>query len=146
MEREPRLLIDPAQGRRNPLQLAILSVLVGAFSGLLGAAFRLGLQRADEVRNSVVEWAHGFGFAGFFIVLGGSALTAGVAAWMVARFSPQSSGSGIPQVETELKEKWVGDPARIAPVKFVGGILAIGGGLALGREVPRYTWVLASGI
>jgi len=136
MEREPNLLFDPAQGRRNPLVLAILSLIVGAISGLVGAAFRLGLQRADVLRNSIAQWAHGYGAAGFFVVLFGTALAAGVAAWMVARFSPESSGSGIPHVENQLKKKWSGDPARIAPVKFVGGILAIGSGLALGREGP----------
>jgi CIC family chloride channel protein len=136
MERECKLLIDSAQGRRNPLLLAILSVIVGAISGLLGAAFRLALQRADELRNSLAQWAHGYGAAGFFLVLSGTALAVGLAAWLVARFSPESSGSGIPHVETELKKRWSGDPARIAPVKFVGGILAIGSGLALRREGP----------
>jgi chloride channel protein, CIC family len=128
MERQPKLLVDPAQGRRNPLLLAILSVMIGVVAGLLGAAFRMVLQRTDSLRNSLAPWAHGFGFAGFLIVLSGSALAAGVAAWMVARFSPQSANSGIPHVESQLKQKWSGDPARIAPVKFVGGILAIGSG------------------
>jgi len=136
MERKPRLLIDPAQGRCNPLLLAILSVIVGSFSGLLGAAFRIGLQRADDLRNSIAQRAHGLGFPGFLLILGGSALAVGLAAWMVARFSPQAGGSGIPQVENELKEGWSGDPAHIATVKFFGGILAIGSGLALGREGP----------
>ncbi len=62
MEREPRLLIDPAQGRRNPFRLAILSVIVGSFSGLVGAAFRLALLKADEFRNFIAQWAHGYGF------------------------------------------------------------------------------------
>jgi len=136
MEREPNLLIDSAQGCRNPLLLAILSVMVGAISGLVGAAFRLGLQRADELHNSIAQWAHGHGASGFFLILTGTALAVGVAAWMVARFSPESGGSGIPHVENQLKKRWSGDPARIAPVKFVGGILAIGSGLALGREGP----------
>ena len=136
MKREPNLLYDPAQGRRSPLRLAILSSIVGVIAGLVGAAFRLGLQRGDELRNSIAQWAHGYGTAGFFLIVFGTALAAGVAAWMVARFSPESSGSGIPHVENQLKHRWSGDPARIAPVKFFGGILAIGSGLALGREGP----------
>jgi CIC family chloride channel protein len=136
MKHEPRLLIDPALPRGDPLPLALLSMLVGAVSGLIGAAFRLGLQRADSLRNSAAQWAHGFGLAGFLLIVGGSALAVVVAAWMVARFSPQSSGSGIPHVETQLKKAWSGDPARIALVKFFGGLLSIGSGLALGREGP----------
>jgi CIC family chloride channel protein len=136
MEREPNLMIESAQGHRNPLLLAILSVLVGAISGLAGAAFRLALQRADDLRNSLAQWAHGYGAAGFFLLLAATALAVGLAAWMVTRFSPESGGSGIPHVEDQLKKRWSGDPARIAPVKFCGGILAIGSGLALGREGP----------
>jgi CIC family chloride channel protein len=108
--------------------------MVGAISGLVSAGFRLGLQRADELHNSIAHWAHGYGPAGFFLILTGTVLAVGVAAWMVARFSPESVGSRIPHIETQLKKQWSGDPARIAPVKFVGGILAIGSGLALGRE------------
>jgi CIC family chloride channel protein len=53
---------------------------------------------------------------------------------MVRRIAPESSGSAIPYVETALREGWAGNPLRIITVKFVGGIMAIGGGLALGRE------------
>ncbi len=116
--------------------LAILSIIAGSVAGLVGAAFRLGLQRADELRNSIAQWAHGYGVAGFFLIVFGTALAAGLAAWMVVRFSPEATGSGIPHVENQLKRGWSGDPARIAPVKFFGGILAIGSGLALGREGP----------
>ena len=136
MKREQNLLFDPAQGRRSPLLLAILSVIAGSVAGLVGAAFRLGLQRADELRNSIAQWAHGYGVAGFFLIVLGTALAVGVAAWMVVRFSPEATGSGIPHVENQVKHGWSGDPARIAPVKFFGGILAIGSGLALGREGP----------
>jgi len=136
MKREPNLLFDPAQGRRNLLRLAVLSFVAGAIAGVVGAAFRLGLQRADGLRNSIAHWAHGYGLAGFFLVVAGTALAAGVAAWLVVRFSPESTGSGIPHVEEQLRQRWSGDPARIAPVKFFGGILAIGSGLALGREGP----------
>jgi CIC family chloride channel protein len=136
MKREPNLLFDPAQGRRNPLRLAIVSFIAGSVAGVVGAAFRLGLQRADELRNSIAHWAHGYRIGGFFLIVSGAALAAGVAAWMVDRFSPEATGSGIPHVESQLKQGWSGDPALIAPVKFFGGILAIGSGLALGREGP----------
>jgi chloride channel protein, CIC family len=121
MKCKAELLIDPGQGRRNPLLLAILSLIVGVVAGLLGAAFRLALQRADDFRNSLAQWAHEFGFTGILIILGGSALATGVAAWMVSRFSPQSAGSGIPHAESQLQQKWSGNPACIVPVKFFGG-------------------------
>ena len=61
---------------------------------------------------------------------------AAVAAWLVRRYSPHASGSGIPHVEAVLNEEVPQAPFRIIPVKFIAGVLAIGSGLALGREGP----------
>ena len=52
------------------------------------------------------------------------------------RFSPYASGSGIPHVEAALAQEVPPAPIGLVPVKFFGGLLAIGSGLALGREGP----------
>ena len=65
-----------------------------------------------------------------------AAVATAQAAWLVRRFSPDAAGSGIPVVEAELEEKRPDAPLRLIPVKFIGGLLAIGAGLALGREGP----------
>jgi CIC family chloride channel protein len=64
------------------------------------------------------------------------AAATGIAAWLVRRFAPHASGSGIPHVESVLKEELRPAPFLLIPVKFLGGVLAIGSGLALGREGP----------
>jgi CIC family chloride channel protein len=51
-------------------------------------------------------------------------------------FCPTRVGSGIPHVEAVLNEHIPPAPYGLAPIKFVGGVLAIGSGLALGREDP----------
>src|SRR5206468_9693041 len=56
--------------------------------------------------------------------------------WLVRRYAPHASGSGIPHVEAVLNEEIPQAPFRLVPVKFVGGLLAMGSGLALGREGP----------
>ena len=61
---------------------------------------------------------------------------AGIAASLVRRISPQAAGSGIPHVEAILNGQLPQAPFRVIPVKFIGGALAIGAGLALGREGP----------
>ena len=117
------------------LVLGLLSLIVGVGAGLLGALFLLALKRADDGRNALIAWAHGELWAGLLLVTAVVAGAAALAAWLVRRFSPAASGSGIPQVEAVLK----GDlpvPFRLIPIKFVGGLLAIGSGLALGREGP----------
>jgi chloride channel protein, CIC family len=50
--------------------------------------------------------------------------------------SQYASGSGIPHVEAALNEDVSPAPPGLIPVKFVVGVLAIGAGLALGREGP----------
>jgi CIC family chloride channel protein len=82
----------------------------------------------------VLSRGHIYGIVGFLVILGISAITTAFAAWLVRRLSPHATGSGIPHVEAELSGKWSGDPLRIIPVKFVGGLLAIGTGLALSRR------------
>lgn len=116
--------------------LALLALLVGAAAGAVGALFRLCLEQADRWRDAAVGWAHGHSLLGFVLVLGGGAVCAALAAWLVRRFSPHASGSGIPHVEAVLRRELAPAPYILLPVKFVGGVLAIGSGLALGREGP----------
>jgi CIC family chloride channel protein len=132
MNTEPE---QPA-GRGNLFKLASLALLAGTASGLIGAGFRLMLRSADHFRNWFLAWAHGYRVFGCLLVIVACAFATGLAAWLVRRFSPEATGSGIPHVEAEAEGKWSGNPLRIIPVKFMGGLLSIGSGLALGREGP----------
>jgi chloride channel protein, CIC family len=116
--------------------LALLTLIAGAAAGLVGAIFRLTLQQADRLRDALIAWAQGEKLAGFLFVVATCAAAALIAAWLVRRFSPQASGSGIPQVEAVLNEEILQPPFHLIWVKFCGGVLAIGSGLALGREGP----------
>jgi chloride channel protein, CIC family len=127
---------EPAESPGGLFSLALLSLLAGAAAGLVGAVFRLSLDRADGWRNALINWAHGEKFVGALLVIAICAAATGVAAWLVRRYSPQASGSGIPHVEAVLSGELPQAPYRLIPVKFVGGVLAIGSGLALGREGP----------
>jgi chloride channel protein, CIC family len=127
---------DAPEGPGSLLILGGLSLLVGAASGLIGAVFRLSLEWVDRLRDAMVTWAHGERLAGFLLVIVTCAGATGVAAWLVRRFSPHASGSGIPHVEAVLKGEIPSAQFWLIPVKFLGGLLAIGSGLALGREGP----------
>jgi CIC family chloride channel protein len=68
------------------------------------------------------------------LVTAACAVATAVAAWMVRRLSPHASGGGIPQVEAVLSGELPPAPASLVPVRFAGGVLAIGSGLTLGGE------------
>ncbi len=61
---------------------------------------------------------------------------AAIAAALVHRVEPHAEGSGIPRVEAVADGRVRPDRFRILPVKYIGGLLAISSGMALGREGP----------
>ncbi|MCC3243868.1 H(+)/Cl(-) exchange transporter ClcA [Methylocystis sp. WRRC1] len=136
MRTNPNHESAPIENEGGLLVLALLSLVAGAAAGLVGAAFRLALEWAERLRDALIIVAHrdnAYGFI-FFVTLCGVATF--LAAWMVRRFSLHASGSGIPHVEAVLHGLVPPAPFRLLAVKFLGGALAIGAGLALGREGP----------
>ncbi|KND57064.1 H(+)/Cl(-) exchange transporter ClcA [Candidatus Paraburkholderia schumanniana] len=128
--------IEPDQERTGLVALAVASVIVGAATGAIGVAFRFSLECAEAWRGALVAWGHAGHEAAFVLVALAAAAATGLAAWVVARFAPAASGSGIPHVEAVLRGKLPLAPLVLIPIKFAGGVLAIGAGLALGREGP----------
>ena len=126
----------PAKRSGNLVAPAVLAPVAGATVGLVGAIFRLSLEQADRFRDGLIASAHNHGFDGFLLVTGSCAAAVAFAAWLVRRFAPYASGSGIPHVEAAVNEEVPPASPGLIPVKFFGGLLAISSGLALGREGP----------
>jgi CIC family chloride channel protein len=131
---EDRLPWRPGQW----LFLMVLSALVGAAAGAVGAAFRFCLDELATRRTAMVAWAHlhSSGSLGWLTPTVLCALGAAAASYLTQKLAPQTAGSGIPRVEAVLRNHLRPAASWILPVKFFGGILSIGSGLALGREGP----------
>src|SRR3954467_12259199 len=83
--------------RRHILPKALL---VGLVAGLLGSAFRMALQFAEHQR---VAWQLDPGLPGWAtlpLALAIGALGGGLSVWLVRRFAPEASGSGIPHLKS----------------------------------------------
>jgi chloride channel protein, CIC family len=116
--------------------MAGLSLLVGGAAGLVCGLFKWLLARAEIWRTEFVVRSHDWQLAGLFVVVVMCAAAVALAVWLVRRFSPYASGSGIPHVEAVLNDEIPPAAPNLLMVKFTGGLLAIGAGLALGREGP----------
>lgn len=122
---------------RGFVLLAALAVVAGAATGLMVSTFRLALTTASRLRTGLIGDAHQIGPGGSLLVVTGCAAALALSAWLVRRFSTYASGSGVPEIEAALAGELPAAPLRqILLIKFVGGILSIGAGAALGPEGP----------
>jgi CIC family chloride channel protein len=112
------------------------AALVGAAAGVMALLFRAALTGMDALRNRMIDWAHAFPAWGWIFPVMFTAIGTLVSIHLVRRYAPEASGSGISHLEAVLHRFRSLEWTRVLPVKFFGGILAIGSGLALGREGP----------
>ena len=133
------------EDRSRLLSLAGSGLAVGAVAGLVGGAFNFALAAAERFRGFLLDWAHQYPGVGWLAPVLLAAAAAFLARWLVRRYAPEASGSGVQRVEAIIR----GDAGRlnpaVLPVKFVGGVLALGAGLALGREGPTVQMAAAVG-
>ncbi|SHE73327.1 ClC family H(+)/Cl(-) exchange transporter [Clostridium fallax] len=116
------------------LRLLLEGILVGIFSGLFVVLYRVILGRAEQFTTTIYSF---LAVNKIYIPLGLIVLIiVGYFVGFLVEKEPMISGSGIPQVEGILAGYFDVSPIKVMFNKFVGGVLAIGSGLSLGREGP----------
>ena len=124
--------INSLKSRRNNVVLIFLCFVVGIFSGIIVGSYTLILKKMIIFREFFTT---NLGFPKIIIGITVFILLGLAIQFMLSKY-PLISGSGIPQVSglltKKVKFKWLGELIT----KFVGGILAIGAGMSMGREGP----------
>jgi CIC family chloride channel protein len=116
----------------QPKRLAIFEAcLIGLVAGLAAVLLKQGVGWLGGWR------VHATHLVPAWLALPAIGLVGGfIAGWLVEYFAPETSGSGIPQVKAVLARVPMPMDLRVAFIKLVSGILALGSGLSLGREGP----------
>jgi len=112
----------------------VLTCIFGLSAGLIGVCFHIAI--GAFFNNGIVAIKE-FSFIEFavwsFVIIMTTSLISG---WLLTHFCKEAAGSGIPQMKLAFWKDFGEIPFRVVWVKFIAGVLTVGGGSSLGREGP----------
>ncbi len=115
-------------GRRLAIAEACIIGLVAALSAVI---LKIGVGTLGSIR---VEKS--YEFPTLFVLPAMGFCFGSLAGWILENFAKEAAGSGIPQVKAALAQFPIALDFRIALVKLISCILALGSGITLGRQGP----------
>ncbi|MDA7916069.1 chloride channel protein [Verrucomicrobia bacterium] len=125
-----RLLNKLPEKTRGYVKVSLFGVVGGlaavAFHLLMEGMFKVTYEElAQGSQNKFLIWS--------FIVIITTSLAVG---YLLNNVCPDAKGSGVPQLKLSFWKDFGAIPFKVVWVKFLAGILSIGGGCSLGREGP----------
>jgi H+/Cl- antiporter ClcA len=117
-----------------PIKMILYGILVGIAASVVTVVYRFMLQYAESVLFDVIGFTKGnLAYMTLWCIC---LLILAYAVSRIVAWEGMCSGSGIPQVQGELKGYFDVNWWKLLVSKMVGGTLCIIGGLSLGREGP----------
>lgn len=118
------------------LMLLVYALIIGILVGLVGAFFRIFLSYIETFRDHLFENVEDGIFITYLWPILFTITGISIALFLVKKYAPEASGSGVHEIEGALDEirpmRW----KRVLPIKFIASLFSLGSGLLLGREGP----------
>ena len=133
MKIDRRSLID-LYGPKQSAHLILIGILTGLAAGAVSLAYRYVIDQAEQLRTLFVNglgrspWQIAWAALGLLLI--------GLLIRLILKWEPMSAGSGVPMTKGELDGHFDQRWWSVLLAKFLGGSLAVLGGLSLGREGP----------
>lgn len=125
-------LIDTQRPAKD-LLLTAYGIVIGCAAALVAVAYRFALSEGEKARDLLFGTADTpMGTVGMFLALA----LLGYVTGRLTESEPMIRGSGIPQLEGEMKGHFDMNWFPVLIKKFIGGALCAAGGLSVGREGP----------
>ncbi len=114
--------------------LIVRGLEVGIVAGLIAVFYRYLLSFAENKLERVLQFVshNPLRIAVWLVVLA----VLGVFISLIVKLEPKAAGSGIPQINSEIKGRLSSNWWRVIIAKLVGGTVSVFAGLSLGREGP----------
>lgn len=122
--------------RTNVLIIYGICLLLGVLTGCVGSGFQWAIVKVEQGLAIIISQSS---YLGISSALLSSLLSMGLVylSWfMVKKFAPEASGSGVQEIEGALEHQRTIDWKRLLPVKFTAGIMTLSAKMVVGREGP----------
>ena len=130
--KRPKIEFFNTFDREEFLLLIVKGILIGIVAGTIGSAFRYIIHWGNDFRHEFMASATIEQIIIWTIVM----MVLGWCCHLLLKWAPLSGGSGIPQIEGEMKGIFNMNPFPTLVSKFFGGAFTGIVGFSVGREGP----------